>query len=287
MKIVIDQPKGFLDIGKRVVQQDAVYPAIQDFRDDNYLFIICDGMGGHADGEIASSTVIESIVQNYDSFKNHNQPVEAFNLLLEKAWKELDEHYDVDLGERQMGTTLAFLSFTDKGYLAAHIGDSRIYHIRPANVTQFIYKSSDHSQVAGLINDGILTQLEALTYKAKNILNKAMIPQQRYQAEIFEGNDVKKGDYFMLCSDGVLECLTDEMIEFIFAPYRSTDEIFNLIHHHCINLSNDNNSCIIMHVTGVGNEDVINPSFTNNHSSIKQWKDDNLLRETITQYSKQ
>lgn len=287
MKIVIDQPQGFLDLGKRMVQQDAIFPAIQDFHDDNNLFIICDGMGGHTDGDIASNTVIESIVQNYDSFKNHNQLIEAFNLLLEKAWKELDEHYDVDLGERQMGTTLAFLSFTNNGYFAAHIGDSRIYHIRPANVTQFIYKSSDHSQVAGLINDGTLTQLEALTYKAKNILNKAMIPQQRYQAEIFEGSDVEKGDYFMLCSDGVLECLTDEMIKFIFAPYRNVDEISNLIHQHCMKLSNDNNSCIIIPVLGINDQDIINIPIAGNNDSIKQWKDDNLLRETITQYSKQ
>lgn len=287
MKIVIDQPQGFLDLGKRTVQQDAIFPAIKDFRDDNNLFIICDGMGGHADGDIASSTVIESLVQNYDSFKNHKQPVEAFNFLLEKAWKELDEHYDVDWGDRQMGTTLAFLSFTDKGYLAAHIGDSRIYHIRPANVTQFIYKSSDHSQVAGLINDGTLTQLEALTYKAKNVLNKAMIPLQRYQAEILEGNDVKKGDYFMLCSDGVLECLTDEMIKFIFAPYRNVDDISDLIHQHCIKLSNDNNSCIIIPVLGINDQGTINIHIASSYNSLGQWKDDSLLRETINQHFKQ
>lgn len=287
MRIVIDQPQGFWDVGRRTKQQDSIYPTIQGFCADNHFFIICDGMGGHVDGEIASDIVVKSLVQNFNLFVDSGQSIEAFNLLLEKAWNDLDAYYDVDLGDRQMGTTLAFLSFTDKGYLAAHIGDSRIYHIRPANVTQFIYKSSDHSQVEGLINDGTLTQLEALTYKAKNILNKAMIPQQRYQAEIFEGSDVEKGDYFMLCSDGVLECLTDEMIRFIFAPYRNVDEISNLIHQHCMKLSNDNNSCIIIPVLGINDQDIINIPTASDYDSLNQWKDDNLLRETITQYSKQ
>lgn len=284
MKIQIGQPLGFSEIGEIGNQQDAVYPPVDNLNKDNSFFLICDGMGGHANGEIASNTVVKSFVRNYNLFWNHGQSVEAFNLLLEKAWKELDEHYDADLEERQMGTTLTFLSFTDKGYLAAHVGDSRIYHIRPAKITQLIYKSSDHSQVAEIIKTGAITQLEALTYKAKNILSKAMIPRQRYQAEIFEGNDVKKGDYFMLCSDGVLEYLTDEMIRFIFAPYRKTEDILELIHIHCQELSNDNNTCIIIPVESLSEDTITMDNNKYFNELNRKWHDDGLLRETIRLY---
>lgn len=285
MTIIIGRPQGFMDLGRRAEQQDAIFPDTEDFSINDNFFIICDGMGGHSHGGVASNTIVNSIIRNYALFRVHGYSIEAFNLLLEKAWEELDAFYNADLGERQMGTTLAFLAFTDKGYLAAHIGDSRIYHVRPERVTQFIYKSSDHSQAAELIEAGVITQLDSLSYENKNILNKAIVPHKRYQPEIYEGNDVKKGDYFMLCSDGVYENLTDEMIRFIYSPYRNIDEITSLIHQHCISLSNDNNSCIIIPVIDTIDEESVS-TFNNNVPNLcKQWKDDALLRDTIIQYS--
>ena len=280
MRINIGQPLGFSDIGHRDIQQDAIYPNVIELNTSNELFVICDGMGGHTHGEIASATITNSLAQNINIYKKEPS-TETFKLLLETAWNELDTYYDIKLGEQQMGTTLSFLAFTENGYCAAHIGDSRIYHIRPANITQFIYKSTDHSHVADMIDEGEISQLEALKYRGRNVLNKAMIPLSRFEAEIYESKHIKAGDYFMLCSDGVTEYLTDEMIKFIFLPYRTPDEILELIHQHCQHLSDDNNSCIIIPVNSVEEKTMhtiwpLNPSV-----SSRKWVNDDLLKETI------
>ena len=112
MRIVIDQPLGFSDIGHRDIQQDSVYPNILELSTKDDFFVICDGMGGHAQGEIASATIVNSLVQHIYMYKKEPSD-KTFKKLLETAWSELDTHYDIRLGEQQMGTTLSFLSFAN------------------------------------------------------------------------------------------------------------------------------------------------------------------------------
>ena len=278
-------PLGFSDIGNRNIQQDAIYPHIQDFSPEDRIFIICDGMGGHLKGEIASNTIVNYLCQHIKEYKE-NLSVKVFKKILEAAWMELDALYDSDLGEFQMGTTLAFLAFSPQGYFTAHIGDSRIYHIRPSKITDILYRTRDHSRISILLENGDITPIEALSYENKNILSRAMIPQTRYEPEIYEGTDIKEGDFFMLCSDGVTEFLSDEMIRFIFAPYRSAEEIYTLIHLHCQHLSSDNNTCVIIPVDSISDNTLTTqlPNAESNQRPI--WHDDELLRESIMHFTK-
>lgn len=256
MKIKTGTLYGFSDIGQREQQQDAMFPSVDNLNVSTSMYTLCDGMGGHVSGEQASRIVVTSLQKYFEAFMLPEPSRQGFLNLLERTRQELDQKYDEKQGQHQMGTTLTFLCFTDQGYLAAHIGDSRIYHLRPGAITQIIYRSKDHSLVSTLQQMGKLTPLEALTYDQKNILDRAVMPKSRHDPEVMEGNDVQAGDYFMLCSDGVTEHLTDEMIRFIFAPYRTPDEICQLIHRHC-SLSSDNNTCLIIPIEQVEMDNTI------------------------------
>lgn len=254
MKIKLGQPLGFWELGKRETQQDSLYPLPQDLKKEDSLFIVCDGMGGHSGGEIASSTIVKGMHEYYDAFMNPQPSRERFLNLLERARTNLDNLYNEELGEQQMGTTLTFLCFHENGYLAAHIGDSRIYHFRPGRIAGLIYRSKDHTQTQELIESGILSPVAALTYTGRNVLDRAIMPRSRHEATVYESDDVEAGDYFMLCSDGVVENLTDEMLQFIFAPYRTPEECMELLKKHC-EMSSDNHTCLIIPVQEVTMEE--------------------------------
>ena len=283
MKFRIGKPLGFSDLGDREIQEDTMYPSIYDLREDNRFFIVCDGMGGHEKGEVASNTIVKELSKGYNQFVDNGYTVETFEEILESARQSLDQYYNEEYGAHQMGTTLTFLSFTEEGYFAAHIGDSRIYHIRPAKVTEFVFRSKDHTLVSYLLDSGVLTPIKALTFSEKNIINKALLPKTRQEVDIFEGTDVQAGDYFMLCSDGVTEFLTDEMIRFIFAPYRTADEIIELIHTHCKQLSSDNNTCIVIPIHSI-NEDTLKETTQTSSLIAESLVVDDLLQDSINYF---
>ena len=125
MNCKIFPPQSIHEIGQRTNQEDSIAQL------DNRLFVLCDGMGGHEKGEVASQTACQSLVK---WFQQHVNPEEPFSddLLREAidyAYTELDKYADGN--PRQMGTTLTLLYIHRQGVTAAHIGDSRIYHLSP------------------------------------------------------------------------------------------------------------------------------------------------------------
>ena len=195
-------------------QEDAIYPPVGTDASESSLFLVCDGMGGHEAGEVASQTVCDaishSILSNgYDSegiFTN----TELFEAL-DNAYVALDGK---DNGaEKKMGTTLALLKLHNAGATIAHIGDSRAYHIRPGKnekETEILFVTEDHSLVNSLVKAGEMTREEARHSKQRNIITRAMQPGvDRSEADVTLITDIKPGDYFYICSDGMLE--QDEM----------------------------------------------------------------------------
>ena len=194
-------------------QEDCIFPEYGKQTDSDRLFILCDGMGGHDAGEVASATVCEAMSRSILKDGHDKKGVfssEDFKKALEAAYTALDEK-DTH-AEKKMGTTLTFLKLHDRGAFIAHIGDSRVYHIRPGKTgseTMILHETSDHSLVNDLIKVGELTREEARANGQKNVITRAMQPHldSRPKAEIYETSDIKQGDYFYLCSDGMLEQL--------------------------------------------------------------------------------
>ena len=264
MKINIRQPLTFSEIGRKDNQEDDVYPSGKDLTIDNRFFILCDGMGGHDNGEVASDTVCHAL-GNYFETNVPNDGIittDYFKEALAYAYDELDKQ---DNGAvKKMGTTMTCLYLHKKGYLVAHIGDSRIYHIRPANTDLsngrlgIIYQSSDHSLVNDLLKAGELTEEEAINFPQKNIITRAMQPnlERRYKADVFSFSDIQSGDYFFLCSDGVLEQLTNERLCEILSDNSATDEEkLEAIRQVCYDKTKDNYTCYLIPIDRVVAED--------------------------------
>ncbi len=256
MKIILSQSQPIHELGNRSNQEDCVYPEIsQDTSKDN-LFIVCDGMGGHEQGEVASKIVCETISSFILSHHNQEEILsdDILHDAINAAYDNLDSADSTDIA-RRMGTTLVLVCFHKGGCLMAHMGDSRIYHIRPSE-HRIIYKSRDHSLVYDLFQAGEITIDELTTYPKKNVITRAMMPhmEERYVASVAHTADIKEGDCFYLCSDGMLENMTDNELLDVLCSGDSIEEKRKELIGKTINNA-DNHSAHIIYVEKVIRED--------------------------------
>lgn len=240
-------------------QEDSIYPPYETDASASRLFMVCDGMGGHDAGEVASQTVCDAISQSILNDGHDNEGVfTKMDLInaLDEAYTALDKK---DNGaEKKMGTTLAFLKLHNDGATIAHIGDSRVYYIRPGKTekgTEILFMTEDHSLVNSLVKAGEMTHEEARHSKQKNIITRAMQPGvDRCEADIALITDIQPGDYFYLCSDGMLE--QDEMedgtvLKRIFSHEIPSDEEKVKILKGATDNNSDNHSAYIIHILEV------------------------------------
>ena len=207
MDIKISVPQGFSEIGQKSNQEDTLFPDLYEVSENQRSFIVCDGMGGHEIGEVASNCVAETIgrITSSAPLCTTDEMCELFEKALEEAYNRLDALDKYDDGERKMGTTLAFLAICSNGLLSAHIGDSRIYQLRSGKGV--VFQTRDHSLVNELLASGDLDEKDAKNYVHKNVITRAIQPHQEYRAKASYNiiSDVRKGDVFFLCSDGIVE----------------------------------------------------------------------------------
>lgn len=261
------RPYSVWEIGQRVDaagnphQEDSIFPQAGCQTDDDRLFILCDGMGGHSAGEVASATVCEALSSNIlGNTEADGIFTEAdFASALSAAYDALDAN---DNGAtKKMGTTLALLKLHSGGYFVAHIGDSRVYHFRPgktAKDTKIMFRTEDHSLVNALLKVGELTPEEAKTFKRKNVITRAMQPNgdRRAKADIYQSADIQAGDYFLLCSDGILEQMDDDDLRQIFSKAGGNDKnkVEKALREGTVN-NRDNHSAIVVHIYDVDHEE--------------------------------
>lgn len=213
MKFEIFTPTVIYELGKRKNQEDSVFPAKGATADSDRLFLVCDGMGGHSKGEVASANVIDAMTA---WIKQRTLPngIVTDNIIedaLQSAHQRLDSLDDG--AENKMGTTLTLVCLHRGGVLMGHVGDSRIYHIRPSQ-RQILYKSIDHSLVYELFRSGVISYDEMATSPQRNVITRAIMPgaENNDKIDIAHTTNVQPGDYFYLCSDGMLEVTSDDQL---------------------------------------------------------------------------
>lgn len=244
-------------------QEDSIYPAFNEQKDSDRLFVLCDGMGGHEAGEVASSTVCNAMSKSV--FDSMSDPEGDFDdSMMQKAISDAFDALDAlpvnDAdADKKMGTTMTCLKLHSKGCTIAHMGDSRVYHIRPGkgeDDTTILFQTTDHSLINDLIKIGELTEEEAKESKQKNIITRAMQPkmERRPKAGIHNIADIKAGDYFFMCSDGMLEQMDNDNVGFIFSDETGGCEDKTQMLIKATSQNRDNHSAIIIHVL-----DVIDP----------------------------
>ncbi|MEN0046322.1 MAG: protein phosphatase 2C domain-containing protein [Bacteroidota bacterium] len=251
MKVAIQiyPPLYFCEIGQRKQNEDYLYPIPSQASTSDRLFIVADGMGGTSKGEIASRLVVETFVRQYQTQK---MPVIDQNFLsesIEAIQSKLNNYTQSHPESADLGSTIAVLQLYEKGANIAHIGDSRVYHIRAG---QLLFKTKDHSLVNELVDHQIITEEEAAYHPKRNILTQA-IQASAKQKPIFSyhciNKDISAGDYFFLCSDGIFEGLSEEdLLELLSNDSRSDENKIQQIKAICQQYAKDNYSAYLIKI---------------------------------------
>ena len=247
MKISLYPPLSIQEIGQRPNQEDSIAQW------DNRLFVLCDGMGGHEKGEVASQSVCKSLVKWFgENIKDDSFSDDQLREAIEYAYQQLDQYADGN--PKQMGTTLTLLYIHSKGVIAAHIGDSRIYHIRPG--VGVLYQSRDHSLVFDLFQAGEISYEEMQNFTQKNVITRAMTPglENRHRADVIHITDILSGDYFYMCSDGMLEQMINDELMSVFSSEETDEEKRKRLIEATVN-NQDNHSAWLIHIENVGKEE--------------------------------
>ncbi|MCQ2245838.1 MAG: protein phosphatase 2C domain-containing protein [Bacteroidaceae bacterium] len=251
MKITINNPLCYQEVGRKDNQEDTLYPEPGMATDQNRIFMLCDGMGGHDHGEVASQCVAETVGKVADACNAQTiaDMRQALEKGLAKAYEKLDG-LDTNLeSTRKMGTTLTFLGFCEDGALVGHIGDSRVYQLRPGK--GIIFQTRDHSLVNDLLAAKEITPEEARTFKQKNVITRAVLPHREYPAKATckEITDIQTGDIFFMCCDGVIEQIDNNELEQILLGEGSTEARLDKLRQTCKERNTkDNNSCYLIEV---------------------------------------
>ncbi|HQH47271.1 MAG TPA: protein phosphatase 2C domain-containing protein [Candidatus Syntrophosphaera thermopropionivorans] len=172
------------------------------------LFLLCDGMGGEAGGEIASRMAVESINEYFESHYIEEEESTTIAQSVEYAQYKIIEYTKLNPEMTGMGTTLVLLLIKENSYYFANVGDSRIYLRRGGALLQL---TKDHSEVQRMVEQGLISREEAAIHPLRNIITRA-IGSPSYRPDISGPHLLQEGDVFLLCSDGLTEYVKDEEI---------------------------------------------------------------------------
>ena len=182
------------------------------------VFIVADGMGGPAAGEVASRIAAESAL---DVLKKEPVSIDALNDIFTSANERILEYAGEHTECNGMGTTMTVLAvLQDNRYLWAHVGDSRIYRLHAGELSQV---TRDDSYVEELVEKGEITHEEARNHPRKNMLTRAVGVEKSLKAES-SSSEYEAGDIFLLSSDGLTNMVTDDDIQDILSDDSTPDE---------------------------------------------------------------
>ena len=254
MEILLGQAYSFHQQGTRDHQEDSRWPDCDRPSPNQRFYLVCDGVGGSEKGEVASQTVCKTfgkMLEKFDFEKDFSNS--DFSRVLDAAYDSLDKA--ANSASFDMGTTMTFAAFHREGCTLAHIGDSRIYQIRPS--VGILYRSDDHSLVNQMVHSGIITPEEAEHHPQKHVITRCMSPvkgdQSRCMATVMRTKDVQSGDYILLCSDGVLDKMTDSQIVSLLSSKINDEQKIHEIAGLCLD-SRDNNTAYLIHIDKVKRE---------------------------------
>lgn len=260
----------FTQTGKRSNNEDS-------FGVSAGLLTVCDGVGGHVSGEIASAFVVQAMSKAFD----HPGPIDKTDIQnqLYKVQEDLNSQLDVHPEQENMGTTFTGVFITPKKWYAAHIGDSRIYLFRPSE--QKLWHTWDHSLVGELMRTKEITCEAGRFHPMSNHISKAIIAQKDgkpVSASIVKIDEMKKGDILMLCTDGIIEAWGNwELVRLFSDESLSFEQKCEKLRLQCAEKSRDNNTAIIAEIEdkdafSFGNNDELEwTTFTEVEADYKQY----------------
>lgn len=200
-KIYSDE-KGFITafaesrIGGRPENQDSYGWQNTDF---GYLVTVCDGMGGGPGGKTASTIAVKEIVAGISEASKEEDISNIIVKAIRRANMAIIETGNHNEALKGMGSTATVLLISEKSAYIAHVGDSRVYQLRGS---QKVFRTFDHSMVFEMVAQGVITEEQARLSAQSNVITRALGVKPDVEVEIHEV-PYKKGDRFLLCSDGI------------------------------------------------------------------------------------
>jgi serine/threonine protein phosphatase PrpC len=207
---------------------------VRSGNEDNYLmladrgiFIVADGMGGHAAGEVASEMAVRIISREIGSLRglSDRDGAERFSHAIRSANDAIFSRTLSEHDKRGMGTTVTALVLQPKRYLIGQVGDSRAYLLRNG---KFVQLTKDHSYVQEQVDAGLLTPEQARVHPYSNVITRCVGAGMEVTPDIYTGA-LEEGDVVLLASDGLTGMLEDEQLTRILqsegGPQRWVDRL--------------------------------------------------------------
>lgn len=287
MEILLKQPYSFYQLGRRANQEDARFPNEDVPQDFKSAFVVCDGVGGQDKGELASRIIANTIGEEMQK-ADLSLPftVRDFDSIVSKAYNTFQKGMK-EYGP-EMATTMTFACFHSAGVFLAHIGDSRIYHIRPG--VGILYQSDDHSLVNALVHSGNLTPEEAENHPQSNIITRCIGKISSGSTgpaiDTYQIKDVEPNDYFFLCTDGVTGCVSDQQLFTILSSSDSDSEKIESLSSICKG-SSDNNTAYLIGVADIiyDEHEISSMEDNDSHETDHTTSPLNTLNEVIVESS--
>lgn len=179
--------------------------------DKRGVFVVADGMGGHAAGEVASEMAVQIVARQLlplDTIKSA-EAVETVAQALRDANRAIYDRMLAEVDKQGMGTTASVLVLTDEGYLIGQIGDSRVYLLRDGALTQI---TKDHSYVQEQVDAGLLTPEQARYHPYSNVITRCVGANEEVEGDIYQG-ETRIGDVFLVASDGLTGMVDDRRLQ--------------------------------------------------------------------------
>lgn len=215
------------------------------------LILLADGMGGHNAGEVASDMAVSAI---HDALLDVLTPemLETNAIKCEDAVRESVVYANEEIHEQAhariecagMGTTVVLALFHDNSITYANVGDSRIYRLRNGVLQQI---TQDHSLVQEMVDNGYLSQEEALLSTSRNLITRALGIAPEVEVDV-NTDELEEDDLYLLCSDGLSDMMSDTDIQQLLNEHRpnlekAAEALVNLANH---NGGSDNISVILV-----------------------------------------
>ena len=209
------------------------------------LFVLADGMGGYNAGEVASGIAVKTVMSLVKEAVEHQdmssadpetgmaRPSIVLRDAIARANKIIYQTAKTQPQCEGMGTTIVSCLFFDNRVAIAHVGDSRLYRLR---ANRFEQMTMDHSLLQELVDRGFYSQAEAQRATNKNYVTRALGVEPTVEVEVHE-QPVQKGDFFVLCSDGLSDMVEDDDIHLTMSTFSASLET---VAKQLIQLSNDN-----------------------------------------------
>ena len=213
------------------------------------LFIVADGMGGHAAGEVASEIAVDTVSNMYYQEDSADVSISLLRAI-KRANTSIYQRAAENMLRTGMGTTCVAAVLRGNSAYIANVGDSRAYLIRGNTAKQI---SQDHSWVAEQVRAGLLTEDQARTHAQRNVITRCLGTQAEVEVDVYR-EELQEGDVFVLCTDGLSGLVSDEELHRIVDSFVPQESVYHLVERANENGGPDNITAIVVKVEEVGEE---------------------------------